>query len=57
MAVSHDFHTFTVLGVSAGVPSLAYGAKGPTSWSSEYIEARDITLVYLAKVVFNLLVI
>ena len=30
MAVSHDFHTFTVLGVSARVPSLAYGATGPT---------------------------
>ena len=30
MAVAGDFYTFMVLDVSAGVPSLAYGATGPS---------------------------
>ena len=30
VAVFHDFHTFAVLDVLAGVPSMAYGATGPT---------------------------
>ena len=30
VAVPHDFHSFTALDVSAGVPSVAFGATGPT---------------------------
>ena len=46
MVVSHDFHNFIVLGVATGVPSLAYGAIGPTSCSFECIKAGDKTLVH-----------
>ena len=51
MAVSHDYHTFTVLGASARVPSLAYGVTGPTGWSFKCIKAWDSTLVYLANII------
>lgn len=37
MAVSLNFCIFTALGVSAGVPSLAYGAMDTTGWSFKYI--------------------
>lgn len=30
MAVSHDIHTFTMLGVLAGIPGMAYGVISPT---------------------------
>lgn len=41
MTVSCDFHTFTVWGDFAGVPSLACRATIPTGWSFKYIKAGD----------------
>lgn len=49
MAVSHDLYTFTVLGASAGIPSLAYGALHPTGWLFKCIKAWNSILVYLAE--------
>lgn len=51
MAVSWDFHTFTVLGASSRVPSLVYGAAGPISWPVKCIKAWNIMVVHPAKVV------
>ena len=45
MVVSCDFYNFIVLGVSAGISSLAYGAIVPTDCSFECMEAGDCTLV------------
>lgn len=39
MAASHNFPTFTVLNVSARIPSQADGATGPTSWSFQFFKA------------------
>ena len=53
--VSHDFHTFVVLAVSTwvGVPSLAFGATGPTGWSFKCIKTWDSTLEHPTKIVFS----
>ena len=51
LAVSHDFYAFTVLGVSVGVPSPAYGATGPNGWLFKRVKAWDCALVHLAKIV------
>ena len=43
-----------VLGILAGVPSLAYRAIGPTGWSFKFTEAWGSTLFYTVKVVLPL---
>ena len=51
VAVSRHFRNFTVLGVVAGLPSLAYEATGPIGQSFKRLKAWDSTLVESAKVV------
>lgn len=51
MAVSHNVHTFTVLTVSARIPSQADGETNTSSWSFKNCKAWDSTLVHRAKVV------
>ena len=41
VAISHYFHTFTVLGVSSGFHSLAYGATGPIGASFKCIKVWE----------------
>ena len=41
VAVSHYFHTFTVLSVSSGFPSPAYGATGPIGGSFKRIKVKE----------------
>lgn len=49
MAFSHKFHTFRALGVSAGVPSLTYGASSSTLWSCRCTKAWNSISVHPVK--------
>lgn len=50
MSLSQDLHTLMVVGVSAGVPSVAYGAIGSTGCLFKCIKAWGSSLVHLANV-------